>query len=293
MTFCPTGQEETVRSWTTDSPVAVLVHLLFHTHDLESSEPAVLLQKCWLESACNSFTTTKMQLHKCCKQSVPQPLCSHQPIWIATTMTCCLQGTQCHHSFSEEMVQQQGWEGRTSSKSSSCNFGSFDWMVIGIGTQQVNVGFDNTLPTVESITKSFSANCGKTCKGLPCFCNFMKVQTSLSNPVARELWKSWSILADVLVILVHAGLQGFEAWLTVTWWLSRGKSEHLLDTWRRSDSFSWWNLLFWCINLHFKGQSGVLGFWASWNFLETQWIESCKHFLNSFLDLEIDQWELN
>ena len=81
-------------------------------------------------------------------------------------------------------------------------------MVIGIGAQQVNVGFDNTLPIMKSITKSFSANCGETCRGLPCFCNFMEVRTSLSDSFAHELWKSCSILADVLVILVHTGIQG-------------------------------------------------------------------------------------
>ena len=113
------------------------------------------------------------------------------------------------------LIQKQGWEGRKSSKSSSCNFGSSDWIVIGIGSQQLNVGFDNTLLTVESITKSFSANCGETCRGLPCLCNFMEAQTSLSDSLAHELWKSCSILAEVLVILVHTGMQGpFQVWLT-------------------------------------------------------------------------------
>ena len=117
-------------------------------------------------------------------------------------------------------------------------------MVIGIGSQQLNVGFENTLPIVKSITKSFSANCGETCRGLPCLCNFMEAQTSLSDSLAHELWKSCSILADVLVIMVLTGMQGpFLVWLMITWWLTRGKSEHLLDTWQRSDSFSWWNLL--------------------------------------------------
>ena len=118
-------------------------------------------------------------------------------------------------------------------------------MVIGIGSQQLNVGFDNTLPTVKSITKSFSSNCGETCRGLPCLCNFMEAQTSLSDSLAHELWKSCSILADVLVILVHTGRQGpLWGWLAITWWFTRGKSEHLLDTWQRSDSFSCWNLFF-------------------------------------------------
>ena len=139
-------------------------------------EPAVLLQKCWLESACNSFATTKCSFTSGASNPFLNLCVQHQPNGTTTTMTCCLWGTQCHHSFSEEMVQQQGWEGRKSSKSSSCSFGSSDWMVIGIGTQQVNVGFDNTLPIVKSITMSWDSKlCGETCRGLPCFCNLFEL----------------------------------------------------------------------------------------------------------------------
>ena len=43
---------------------------------------------------------------------------------------------------------------RKSNKSIAYNSGSSDAFVIGVGTQQVNVGFDNTLPIVKSITMS-------------------------------------------------------------------------------------------------------------------------------------------